>query len=189
MIKNDTLAEPNESEPDYKDKLIKWVNKNSTQEIDGCWNWKGSFDRNTNIARYKNSNANTYIYKKLHDCGSVGKVLRSCKNPRCVNPQHSYHTIGAVSRRKLNRELRSAQSTLSKHHESILKDNIESLIKSATSQALHDLFKKEIRKSIKEFFTSESELMRDLPQELADSVVAELLRIKFDEMVAKNIKR
>jgi len=54
---------------------------------------------------------------------------------------------------------------------------------------LHDLFKKEIRKSIKEFFTSESELMRDLPQELADSVVAELLRIKFDEMVAKNIKR
>ena len=185
MIRHSISIEPNDKIPDFEGKLRDWAKENSTQELDGCWNWKGSFDKNTNIARYKNSNANSYIYKKLNDCGNRGKILRSCSNPKCVNPDHSYHTIGAVSRRKIKMDLRMDQQDLTKGQRSVLKEDITSITKSAVSLALEESIKREVKHAVKTTIKAE---FGGMVVELVDGVVAELIRIKFDEMIARKIK-
>ena len=175
------MAEPKLSDytkDDYIKKFTEWVEYNSIQTDDGCWNWTGTINNHSGIARYENQNANTYIYKRLNNCPNYGKVLRHCKNPRCVNPEHSYHTVGQISRRKIKSSLRVDNKDLTDTQRTLLKSEMTEIATQAVTQALRETIRATVREQFKD---------PDLVKQIVEGILIEMIRVRFDELIANKV--
>lgn len=194
----------------HKAELLTWVRHNVTPDhappprIPGkpalktpCWIWNGAVDRNTQAARYLNHAAHAYIYRLLNGLNNtapnlLGRVAHLCHNPRCVNPDHCRLQTG---RRTLARKqildfsepdgttptpdtanaLKPAFQKILEQQETILK-NLKLLTHAVqTNQATHTQN------------TQNTQNTQKLASDLADAVVAELIRVKFDQLIAKAV--
>lgn len=161
------------------EEFLEWVKMNVTQERNNCWNWTGARNKYTGVATYKNSAAHGYIFKRLEgllgeDTATLGRINRTCKNLKCVNPSHCYIAQGPATRKNIKQEkmLEEASTMLTenqlKHLVNTLTDAIKAQTKVGIEEAVREVVKAETAKT-------------------AETVVAELIRIKFDEMIAKGV--
>lgn len=152
-----------------------WVYDNVDLQPNGCWYWKGSFDKNTNVARYKNGSAATYVFKIINRIppDNPGRIFRTCNNNLCVNPEHSRVAIGPRTKAKIKLEetLGGALLTQSQFEE----------VKELLSKNLVAMVVEEIQRGV-------AKEIRMVEKLIVEGVVAELIRVRFDEMVAKAIR-
>ncbi len=175
------ITEPNPSDyikDDYIKKFTEWVEHLVIKTENGCWNWTGTINNHSGIARYKNQNANTYIYKRLNECPDYGKVLRNCKNPRCVNPEHSYHTVGQISRRKIKSSLRIDNKDLTDTQRTLLKSEMTEIATQAVTQALRETIRATVREQFKD---------PELVKQIVEGILIEMIRVRFDELIANKV--
>lgn len=144
--------------------LLVWAKVNSELDKDrGCWLWQGALNNANKQARFGNQAAHAYIYKRLHnlahlDPATLGRITHTCGDPQCVNPNHCKLSVGPRTIKKKRIEM-----------------NVDE--KKITDEVTREVNKEVMR----EIRALKSELLR----EVGDAVVAELLRIKFDDLVAK----
>jgi hypothetical protein len=153
-----------------------WLYENTEQDsVTNCWNWKGAIDKNTNVARYKNGSAATYAFKIINriPADNPGRIFRTCRNNLCVNPEHSRVAIGPRTKAKVRLEetLGGALLTPSQFGE----------VKELLSKNLVEMVVEEIQRGV-------AKEIQAVEKTIVDGVVAELIRIRFDEMVAKAIR-
>lgn len=175
-----------------------------------CWEWQGATDKNQGSARYMNYPAHSYIFKRLNtllhqDPATLGRITRTCRNPLCVNPAHCQLSEGPRTKHNrrvsekleqdpLNQEAptdNTANNTTNPANltpkislgQQIL-DNIKELKQGL--KALRD----EVKTMKDEVKTMKDEMrtVEVKEDELADAVVAELLRVKLDELIASAIR-
>lgn len=156
--------------------FMDWVHQNTDPDtVTNCWNWKGSADKNTNVARYKNGSAATYVFKIINriPADNPGRIFRTCRNNLCVNPEHSRVAVGPRTKAKVRLEetLGGALLTPSQFEE----------VKELLSKNLVEMVVHEINKNV-------AKEIHAVEKTIVDGVVAELIRIRFDEMVAKAIR-
>jgi hypothetical protein len=178
-----TTKEPNyptsSGMPETEEQLnifIDWVHQNTQPDtVTNCWNWNGAADKNTNVARYKNGSAATYIFKIINRIpdNNPGRIFRTCRNNLCVNPQHSRVAVGPRTKAKVRLEetLGGALLTPSQFEE----------VKGLLERNLVEMVVKEIQQGV-------AKEIHAVEKTIVDGVVAELIRIRFDEMVAKAIR-
>lgn len=162
--------QPNQTEEQYKEEVKAWVLENA--EVDsasGCFNWKGAYSPLAGGARYNNFAAHAFVYRGLRG-EYLGNLLRTCKNRRCVNPDHCRPAVGERTKRKQE-------------------------IKEIVEQG-HVVLKEEGRKQVVEGITGEvsvqvervvEKAVKKLERELVDGVVAKLIEIRFDRMVGEEV--
>lgn len=144
--------------------LLVWAKVNSELDKDrGCWLWQGALNNANKQARFGNQAAHAYIYKRLHnlahlDPATLGRITHTCGDPQCVNPEHCKLSVGPRTIKKKRIEM-----------------NVDE--KKITDEVTREVNKEVMR----EIRALKSELLR----EVGDAVVAELLRIKFDDLVAR----
>lgn len=156
--------------------FLAWVKKNTTEDqVTNCWNWMGSFDKNTNVARYKNNSAATYVFKIVNriPADNPGRIFRTCRNNLCVNPEHARVAVGPRTRAKVRLEETLGGALLSKSQFEEVKELL--------SKNLVELVVGEIQRGVAKEIHAVEKL-------IVEGVVAELVRIRFDEMVAKAIR-
>jgi hypothetical protein len=140
--------------------LLVWAKVNSELDKErDCWLWQGALNSANNQARFGNQAAHAYIYKRLHnlahlDPATLGRITHTCDNPQCVNPDHCKLSVGPRTIRKKRTEM-----------------NVDE--KKVTDEVTREVNKEVVR----EIRALKSELLK----EVGDAVVAELLRIKFDD--------
>ena len=144
---------------DEKQKLLDWAKENSHIKTNNCWVWKGATNKSNNQARYGNQAAHAYIYKRLNNLQHQDAATVGRIHHTCDNPQcvNPEHCKLTVGRRTRNNIEETVDPTRP--------FNQYALIKNITKALLKDPFFKEI----------------------ADAVVAELLRVKFDEIIAQSV--
>jgi len=153
-----------------------WIEENTDMDsVTNCWNWKGAIDKNTNVARYKNNSAATYIFKIINriPADNPGRIFRTCRNNLCVNPEHSRVAIGPRTKAKVRLEetLGGALLTPSQFEE----------VKELLNKNLVAMVVDEIQRGV-------AKEIRMVEKLIVEGVVAELIRVRFDEMVAKAIR-
>lgn len=154
-----------------------WVYENVTfDSATNCWNWKGSFDKNTNVARYRNGSAATYVFKTMNriPTNNPGRIFRTCRNNLCVNPEHARVAVGPRTKAKVRlEETLGGSSALSKSQFEEVKEMLQkTLVEAAVA---------EVQKGV-------AKEVRAVEKAVVEGVVAELVRIRFDEMIAKAIR-
>lgn len=86
---------PNATEDEKKER-IKFLYEEKVIRKEGCWDWKGHFDKN-GYSQVHGYNGKRYVPLKAHRVsyeihkGEIPKgkvVCHSCDNPRCTNPDH-----------------------------------------------------------------------------------------------------
>ena len=104
--------------PEQLNIFTDWVHQNTQPDFDtNCWNWKGAVDKNTNVARYKNGSAATYVFKIINRIpdNNPGRIFRTCHNNLCVNPEHARVAVGPRTKAKVRlEETLGGSSVLSK---------------------------------------------------------------------------
>jgi len=191
-----------------KEELLTWVRHNVTPDhapppkLPGksalktpCWNWNGAVDRNTNAARYLNHAAHAFIYRMLNGLNNtpphlLGRIAHLCRNPRCVNPDHCQVQTG---RRTLARK--QILQTLNPDDPNGVSTDTITLLKPVLQKILEQ--QEVILKNLKLLAhtvqhnqanqTNQASQSQKLASDLADAVVAELIRVKFDQLVAKAV--
>lgn len=174
-----------------------------------CWEWQGATDKNQGSARYMNYPAHSYIFKRLNtllhqDPATLGRITRVCRNPLCVNPAHCQLSEGPRTKhnRRVNEKLE--QDPLNQEPANNLPNNTTNNTtnlanitpKISLGQQILDNIKElklELRALKDEVKTVKDEMktLRTVEvkeDELADAVVAELLRVKLDELIASAIR-
>lgn len=179
-----TTPEPNYPTPsglpeteEHLNIFTDWVHQNTEPDpVTNCWNWKGAIDKNTNVARYKNGSAATYVFKTINRIpnNNPGRIFRTCRNNLCVNPQHARVAVGPRTKAKVRlEETLGGSSVLSKSQFEEVKDLL--------SKRLVDMVLEEIQKGV-------AKEVRAVEKAVVEGVVAELIRIRFDEMVARAVR-
>lgn len=178
-----------------------------------CWEWQGATDKNQGSARYMNYPAHSYIFKRLNtllhqDPATLGRITRVCRNPLCVNPAHCQLSEGPRTKhnRRVNEKLE--QDPLNQEHatpgatgnatpSATHTTNTTNIApKISLGQQILDNIKelKQELKALKDEVKTVKDEMKTLrtvevkEDELADAVVAELLRVKLDELIASAIR-
>lgn len=150
--------------PAEKALLLIWAKSNSKVDKErDCWMWQGALNNANNQARFGNQAAHAYIYKRLNnlyhlDPATLGRITHTCNNPQCVNPEHCKLSVGPRTKKKRRIEMTVDERKIS-----------------------DEVVKEVIGEVVKELQNMKQELIK----EIGDAVVAELLRIKFDHLVAK----
>ena len=166
-----TTREPEDYEG--KERFTEWVKENCIVENE-CWTWTGAVNRTLGLATHKNQAAHAYIYKKLHDLSdkdpkTLGRIFRTCKNLKCVNPSHCYIAQGPATKKAIKHEKRLQA--------------IENLERSSDdNNETHQKITREIVNAVRKEVKNMSGL-------IIEGVVAELLRIRFDEMIAEQVAK
>jgi hypothetical protein len=171
--------QPNQTDEEHKKEVLEWVKENSEgweeggvdgDGVDRCWEWKGAFAPNSGGARYNNFAAHAFVFRELRG-EYLGNLLRRCRNKNCVNPDHAYPAVGARTKKKeeTRRVVESGGFVLKEEGR---KEIVEGLKAEVT---------KEIEKTIK------AEMKR-VEREVVEGVVAKLIEVRFDEMVAKAVR-
>lgn len=165
---------PDQTEEQYKKAVEEWVLENS--EVDasgesGCWEWKGAFAPHSGGARYNNFAAHSFIFRLLRDPNYQGNLLRRCRNKNCVNPDHAYPAVGKRTKQK------QEMKRIVEQGEIVLKEEgrrevIEG-IKGGVMEEVERVVKTEVRK---------------MEREIVEGVVAKLIEVRFDEMVARAVR-
>ena len=209
-MSNPTTNEPKASEPKFNDpkttrpcpkqqadqtdeayraEVLDWVKENtngwevleevggggkevSTTEVNktACWEWEGAFAPHSGGARYNNFAAHSFIYRGL--VGEYeGSLLRVCRNKNCVNPDHAYVAVGARTRRK--QEIKK-----------IINDGGLVLKEDGRREVVNGI-KEGVTKEIERVVTEE---VKRMERDIVEGVVAKLIEIRFDEMVAKAVR-
>lgn len=168
-----TTREPEDYEG--KQRFTEWVKENSIVENE-CWTWTGAVNRTLGLATHKNQAAHAYIYKKLHDLSdkdpkTLGRIFRTCKNLKCVNPSHCYIAQGPATKKAIK-------------HEKRLKA-LESLDRPDDPDGNNESHQKITR----EIVNAVRKEVKNMSGLIIEGVVAELLRIRFDEMIAEQVAR
>lgn len=179
-----TTREPNyqtsTGKPETEEHLnifIDWVHQNTQPDtVTNCWNWQGAVDKNTNVARYKNGSAATYIFKTINKVPDhqPGRIFRTCNNNLCVNPEHSRVAVGPRTKSKVRLAETLSGGTL------LSKSQFEE-VKELLGGRLVEMVVGEIQKGV-------AREIRAVEKTIVEGVVAELIRVRFDEMVAKAIR-
>lgn len=164
-----TTREPEDYEG--KQRFTEWVKENCIVENE-CWTWTGAVNRTLGLATHKNQAAHAYIYKKLHDLSdkdpkTLGRIFRTCKNLKCVNPSHCYIAQGPATKKAIKHEKRLQAI-----------ENIENLNGEEQQSRVAREVVNAVRKEVK-----------NMSGLIIEGVVAELLRIRFDEMIAEQVAR
>ena len=166
----------NQTDEEYRKEVTDWVKENSSgwEGQDGdvnCWSWRGAFAPHSGGARYNNYAAHSFIYRLLKDPNYQGNLLRRCRNKNCVNPNHAYPAVGRRTKKKLEIERIVRDGGV------ILKEEgrreIVAGVKDGVREELQVIVKSEVKR---------------MEREIVEGVVAELIRIRFDEMVAKAVR-
>lgn len=166
-----------------------------------CWEWQGATDKNQGSARYMNYPAHSYIFKRLNtllheDPATLGRITRVCRNPLCVNPAHCQLSEGPRTKhnRRVNEKLE--QDPLNQEPANDTNNTTNITPKISLGQQILDNIKelKQELKALKDEVKTVKDEMKTLrtvevkEDELADAVVAELLRVKLDELIASAIR-
>lgn len=166
-----------------------------------CWEWQGATDKNQGSARYMNYPAHSYIFKRLNtllhqDPATLGRITRVCRNPLCVNPAHCQLSEGPRTKhnRRVNEKLE--QDPLNQEPANNTTHTTNLTPKISLGQQILDNIKelKQELKALKDEVKTVKDEMKTLrtvevkEDELADAVVAELLRVKLDELIASAIR-
>lgn len=158
--------------------FLDWVQLNINENND-CWNWTGAKNKYTGVATYKNNAAHGYIFKRLNglldeDTATLGRINRTCKNLKCVNPSHCYIAQGPSTRKNIKQEkmLEEASTMLTENQLKHLVNTLTDAIKAQTKVGIEEAVR---------------EVVRGETAKTAETVVAELIRIKFDEMIAREV--
>jgi hypothetical protein len=217
--KNNVLLENQTLTSSQKEELLTWVRHNVTigthphpgLNLTGpCWDWKGAIDRNTKAARFHNHAAHSFIFRLLNDLSHIpphllGRISHACHNPRCVNPDHCTVQTGRATRtRKLFLETPDPQpqaqptaDPTQPHdttHANTDTPKPPSGLKLVPESTLNEIRKAQLDIQEKQRLLHEQQraiqaLIQKLVSEVGDIVTAELVRSKFDELVAKAVKR
>jgi hypothetical protein len=168
-----TTREPEDFEG--KERFMEWVKENSVEEGD-CWTWQGTVNRTIGVATHKNQSAHGYIFKKLNDLTgkdpkTLGRIFRTCTNLKCVNPSHCYIAQGPATKKAIKQEKR-----------------IEAIRKAEDGSALTDS-ETHVNKLTQTITNAVRKEIRNLSGVIIEGVVAELLRIRFDEMIAEQVAK
>jgi len=173
--KEPDLDAPNEA-------FLKWLELNIDkldESNNGCWSWRGATNKYTGVATYKNNAAHGYIFKRLNglldeDVSKLGRVNRTCGSLKCVNPSHCYIAQGPATRKNIKQEkmLEEASTMLTENQLKHLVNTLTDAIKAQTKVGIEDAVR---------------EVVRGETAKTAETVVAELIRIKFDEMIARGV--
>lgn len=169
-----------EPEPiEGKERFMEWVKENISEEGE-CWVWNGTYNRTLGLATHKNQAAHAYIFKNLNDLTekdpkTLGRIYRTCRNLKCVNPAHAYIAQGPATKKAIKHQNRIAL-------EEKLREADDSTIEMTTHQKILKQMKDELRNEVRKEIKSLSGLV-------IEGVVAELLRIRFDEMIAEQVAK
>lgn len=162
-----------------------------------CWEWQGATDKNQGSARYMNYPAHSYIFKRLNtllhqDPATLGRITRVCRNPLCVNPAHCQLSEGPRTKhnRRVNEKLEQDPLNQEPAADTANPTNTTNIApKISLGQQILDNIKElklELRALKDEVKTLRTVEVKE--DELADAVVAELLRVKLDELIASAIR-
>ena len=163
---------PNQTEDEYKKEVEKWVLENADVDREsGCFNWKGAFAPHSGGARYNNFAAHSFIFRLLRDPDYQGSLLRTCRNKNCVNPDHAYVAVGKRTKQKqeMKRIIENGEVVLKEEGR---KQVVEGITGEVTEQ-LEVIVEKAVKK---------------LERDVVEGVVAKLIEIRFDEMVARAVR-
>ena len=161
----------NQTDEEYKAQVLEWVKENvDVDEANDCWLWKGAFAPHSGGARYNNYAAHSFVFRVLKG-EYEGNLLRRCRNKNCVNPDHAYPAVGRRTKKKLE---------------------IERIVRDG-GVVLKEEGRREIVAGVKDGVREELQVIvmgevKRMEREIVEGVVAELIRIRFDEMVAKAIR-
>lgn len=173
--------QPNQTDEEYEREVQAWVLENSTgweskgeepePNKNNCWEWKGAFAPHSGGARYNNFAAHSFIFRLLRDPNYQGNLLRRCRNKNCVNPDHAYPAVGKRTKQK------QEMKRIVEQGEIVLKEEgrrevIEG-IKGGVMEEVERVVKTEVRK---------------MEREIVEGVVAKLIEVRFDEMVARAVR-
>lgn len=160
-----------EEKKEYEGQVREWVLENA--EVDsagGCFNWKGAYSALAGGARYNNFAAHSFIYRLLVAPDYIGNLLRTCKNRRCVNPDHCRPAVGERTKRK------QETKRIVEQGEVVLKEDgrreVVAGIKGQVMEEMERVVKSEMKK---------------LEKDVVEGVVAKLIEVKFDEMVGQEV--
>lgn len=162
--------QPNQTDDEYKEEIKAWVLENSEQGEDGCWNWKGAYSALAGGARYNNFAAHAFVYRGLRG-EYLGNLLRVCKNRHCVNPDHCRPAVGARTKRKQETKRIVEQG--------------EVVLKEEGRQEIVRGLREQVMGEVERVVKGE---MKKLEREIVEGVVAKLIEVRFDEMVAKAVR-
>ncbi len=161
--------QPNQTEEQYKEEVKAWVLENSEEGAGGCWNWKGAYSPLAGGARYNNFAAHAFVYRGL--IGEyLGNLLRVCKNRKCVNPDHCHPAVGERTKRK--QEIKE----IVERGEVVLKEEGRTQVVEGITGEVSVQVERVVEKAVKK-----------LERELVDGVVAKLIEVRFDELVANGV--
>lgn len=206
--KNNVLLENQTLTSSQKQELLTWVRHNVTigthphpgLNLTGpCWDWKGAIDRNTKAARFHNHAAHSFIFRLLNDLSHIpphllGRISHACHNPRCVNPDHCTVQTGRATRtRKLFLETPDPTADTSTTNAHTDTPKPPSGLKLVPESTLNEIRKAQLDIQEKQRLLHEQQraiqaLIQKLVSEVGDIVTAELVRSKFDELVAKAVQ-
>ena len=197
-----------------KEELLTWVRHNVTPDsappprIPGkpalktpCWNWNGAVDRNTNAARYLNHAAHAFIYRLLKGLNNtppslLGRIAHLCHNPRCVNPDHCTLQAGrrTLARKEIldttNPDASGTSNTKALTHILTSLDSLQTLkplLHKLLDNQAQILNNQKLLLQSSQTSSTQGNQSQKLASDLADAVVAELIRVKFDQLVAKAV--
>lgn len=85
--------------------LEKLDGRYTVNETTGCWVWNGTTEKNgsyypqisIDCALYYVYRLMAYVHSNINNINDIGLVKHSCKNRRCINPDHlSFSKDGAI---------------------------------------------------------------------------------------------
>jgi hypothetical protein len=175
-----TTREPDPIEG--RERFLQWVGENIIAEGE-CWIWQGTVNRTIGVATHKNQAAHAYIFKNLHgltekDPKTLGRIYRTCRNSKCVNPDHCYIAQGPATKKAIKREKR----LILEEQAADLAAKNDPHAELTTYKKILDNIKTEVRNEVRKEVKGLSGLV-------IEGVVAELLRIRFDEMIAEQVAK
>ncbi len=173
-------------DPYTRKDFLEWLRNNVTHDPDTrCWNWNG-FKDNRGNGLFKNQLIRTFVYKELTGkrdipTRDIGVVRAICKNPACANPDHAELVVGPRTRTR-HRLKEVIDETANLASVGVTNKVIDAVIYKPMRMELNNHLRdatSELRAALRK-----DVLEKIMTTEVVDAIVATLIRIKFDEMIA-----
>lgn len=166
--------------------FLEWLSNNVTHNPDTrCWDWNG-FKDNRGNGLFKNQLIRTFVYKELNGLQDtptrdIGVIRAICKNPACANPDHARLSVGPRTRTR-HRLKEVIEETSNLASVGVTGKVLDSVIYKPMRMELNNHLRdatSELRAALRK-----DVLEKIMTTEVVDAIVATLIRIKFDEMIA-----
>lgn len=103
---------------------LETLQKLTLEHKSGCWFWKGTLDSRKGYPQYRGRNV-SLLYHKLRNSFYNGEQIFLCKNPLCINPDHSFFSSRTrrkpLSMKRKNRDILSITLFLTKKIRKVLR--------------------------------------------------------------------